>query len=86
MQRTANPCMPVRFRPRPPKNKTPLWRFVFWKYMDVIEPARFAYESDFSSALRAEKAIRMVSQVATATVFAGICGKNANFPTQASKK
>lgn len=52
--------------------------------MDVIEPARFAYESDFSSALRAEKAIRMVSQVATATVFADICGKNANFPTQAS--
>ncbi len=38
MQRTANPCMPVRFRPRPPKIKTPLWRFHFWK-SGVIEPA-----------------------------------------------
>ncbi len=30
MQRTANPCMPVRFRPRPPKIKSPPWRFCFF--------------------------------------------------------
>ena len=35
MQRTANPCMPVRFRPRPPKIKHPARGVLFlenWSY------------------------------------------------------
>ena len=48
MQRTANPCMPVRFRPRPPKYNSRLSGILFWKF-GAIEPARFAYESVFAS-------------------------------------
>ena len=58
---------------------------VFCLDFGAIEPARFAYESDFSSAVHAEKAIRMVNQVAPATFFARFVCKNVNFPTQASK-